>query len=225
MGVMIRKFSIPSLLSIVSTVAFAGTLLGCEVGGVGDPCIPEDEYTTGFSGFSVEEVNVESRSFQCETRICLVNHFQGRVSCPYGNNASTINASAAPAPETPGPCHVPENPIEITVPVDPQLSARQAADAVYCSCRCDGPDPNARYCECPSGFSCTRLVEDLKLGSAQLVGSYCVREGTEYARNVDRTTCRHSAQDGCIGPSNQCPGTTPASQGACGTVDGQGAPL
>ena len=30
------------------------------------------------------EENIESRSFQCQTRICLVNHFQGRVSCPLG---------------------------------------------------------------------------------------------------------------------------------------------
>ena len=51
--------------------------LGCESGGVGDPCIPEDEYNPSFSSFSSEEVNVESRSFQCETRVCLVNKFQG----------------------------------------------------------------------------------------------------------------------------------------------------
>jgi hypothetical protein len=44
------------------------------------------------------------------------------------------------------------------VAVDPQVRARQAADAVYCSCRCDGPDAKARYCECPSGFACEKLV-------------------------------------------------------------------
>jgi ankyrin repeat protein len=31
-------------------------------------------------------VNVESRSFQCETRLCLAANFQGRVSCPYGQS-------------------------------------------------------------------------------------------------------------------------------------------
>jgi hypothetical protein len=51
---------------------------------VGDPCVPEDEYLENFAGFKLTEENVESRSFQCQTRICLVNHFQGRVSCPQG---------------------------------------------------------------------------------------------------------------------------------------------
>jgi hypothetical protein len=59
---------------------------GCEGAGVGDPCVPEDEYEAFFSGYALTEVNIESRSFQCETRVCLVNHFQGRVSCPYGQS-------------------------------------------------------------------------------------------------------------------------------------------
>ena len=51
--------------------------LGCTPGGVGDPCTPEDEFFDNFSGFDIGEVNVESRSFQCETRVCLVaNNFR-----------------------------------------------------------------------------------------------------------------------------------------------------
>ena len=82
-------------LFLLRTLALAVGLapLGCGVTGVGDPCIPEDEYQKGFSGYGVTETNVESRSFQCETRICLVNHFQGRVSCPYGQD--TAEATAA----------------------------------------------------------------------------------------------------------------------------------
>ena len=57
---------------------------GCKQTGVGDPCTPEQEYSTTFRGFDEKEVNVESKSFQCQTRLCLVNHFQGRVSCKYG---------------------------------------------------------------------------------------------------------------------------------------------
>ena len=66
-----------------SLSAFAG---GCQSGGVGDPCTPEDEYQPEFSGFAPSEINVELRSFQCETRVCLVNHFRGRVSCPLGQD-------------------------------------------------------------------------------------------------------------------------------------------
>ena len=71
---------------------------GCQSGGVGDPCIPEDEYLPNFGGFAASEVNIESRSFQCETRVCLVNHFRGRVTCPLGQNQETadkINALVA----------------------------------------------------------------------------------------------------------------------------------
>lgn len=72
-----------SALTVVSTLA-AVTLVGCPSGGVGDPCTPEDEYKEDFSGFTLQSAFIESRSFQCQTRLCLVNHFQGRVSCPQG---------------------------------------------------------------------------------------------------------------------------------------------
>jgi hypothetical protein len=179
--------------------------LGCESGGVGDPCIPEDEYRQNFNGFALTEVNIESKSFQCETRVCIVNHFQGRVSCPYGQEAASLEDGATPlAPNDPRRCRIPgtdgtkvsaidgSNIDEITVPVEPQLVERNADNTVYCSCRCKGPDPNARYCECPSGYECSELVRELGLpGRAQLAGSYCVKAGTVYnpriAGNAD--TC------------------------------------
>jgi hypothetical protein len=190
---MTGKFSKDSLAAVLALGFLA---LGCEPGGVGDPCTPEDEYTQEFSGFSVGEVNVESRSFQCETRICLVNHFQGRVSCPYGQITDDV-----PNPTTgvvgkpgndPARCRIPGtdglrtddagNTVDdIKVPVEAQLEDRRADKAVYCSCRCKGPDENARYCECPSGYKCEELVKELGLSAAgQLAGSYCVRDNTGY---------------------------------------------
>jgi hypothetical protein len=144
----------------------------CDAGGIGDPCIPEDEYSDTFSGFALTEVNTESRSFQCRSRLCLVNHFQGRVSCPYGQSAE--QAANNPA------CLLPGSIDPVRAAVKPQLLARRTDDAVYCSCRCAGPDPDARYCDCPSGFSCSPVVPDFGVGEAQLPGSYCVRADTEY---------------------------------------------
>jgi len=146
----------------------------CEAGGVGDPCIPEDEYNQNFPGYSVTEVNVESSSFQCETRVCLAAYFNGRVSCPYGQTAGVTSGNPA------GGCKVPGTSDPVTVDVEPQIKARQRDKAVYCSCRCDGPDPGARYCECPSGFACKKLVPEsfVEGSSAQLSGSYCVKDGT-----------------------------------------------
>jgi hypothetical protein len=195
--------------------------LGCESGGVGDPCIPEDEYKQSFNGFALTEVNVESRSFQCETRVCIVNHFQGRVSCPYGQ----LSADLAKDPTAAERCRVPgtdgktcvdntsgnlaacgsgnsRNADEITVPVDPQRIFRATEDAVYCSCRCKGPpeEKNAVYCECPSGFVCEELVRDIGVpGRGQLVGSYCIKPGTAYDPTVppDPQVCTFSGvQDG-----------------------------
>lgn len=83
---MIRSI-LSGLLGLISVAAVASIPLACQSGGVGDPCTPEDEYDPQFSGFKLTQENIESRSFQCETRICLVNHFQGRVTCPYGQPA------------------------------------------------------------------------------------------------------------------------------------------
>lgn len=192
------------LLAAATGLSFIGS--NCGGSGVGDPCVPEDEYLTGFSGFDDSEVNVESKSFQCQTRVCLVNHFAGRVTCPYGQKAVYAeDGSTDPRfPECMGPldrrnsadcqpggaahalnCQVPERDgsrweDRINVEVPEQYQERQAVDAVYCSCRCAGEDKNARYCECGTGFICEKLVDNLGHGKGQLSGSYCVKEGTIY---------------------------------------------
>jgi hypothetical protein len=180
----------PSAVSWSVGLLLSWAALACEPGGVGDPCTPEDEYQQDFNGFQVTEVNVESRSFQCATRLCLVNHFQGRVSCRLGQEASEADNTATNTTWAPK-CSIPGTVVDranraskdnINVPVPAQLLKRQTEQAVYCSCRCDGPDKNARYCECPEGFQCEPLVDDLKIteGAGQLAGSYCIRSGSEY---------------------------------------------
>ena len=82
------------LLAVVSVTAIAALPAACSSGGIGDPCTPEDEYRPDFAGFTLTQENIESRSFQCDSRICLVNFFQGRVSCPLGQQA--LQACAGP---------------------------------------------------------------------------------------------------------------------------------
>jgi len=186
---------------------------GCESGGVGDPCIPEDEFFDTFSGFSLGEVNVESRSFQCETRVCLVNKFQGRVSCPYGTNGTPPDPTSTTV--THGrPCEVPNFGGNVKVPVQPQRTERPPDVAVYCSCRCDGKDPNARYCECPSGFECSEIVSDQNQGQAQLAGSYCIRKGSNVdPARVDQTECSVPVDPNKPGPNDLTCGSAPARAG------------
>jgi hypothetical protein len=204
----------------LAAVAFGFLSLACEAGGVGDPCTPEDEYNQTFSGYKETEVNVESRSFQCETRVCLVNHFRGRVSCPYGQTAADTptfdqngqQVSGLP-PTDPKVCRIPGTTgalatDAIVVPVPAQLYNRTATaspdrtgtgevdDAVYCSCRCKNSagntDDGARYCECPSGFTCSKLIDDVGLGSSELAGSYCIRDGTQFVTGSQGESCAGS---------------------------------
>src|SRR5512135_451851 len=78
-----------SLAAFVAITAVSAQ--GCKASGVGDPCIPEKEFDPTFLGFDKGEVNVESKSFQCLTRLCLVNHFRGRVTCPYGQDKTAAS--------------------------------------------------------------------------------------------------------------------------------------
>lgn len=170
--------------------------LGCNDAGVGDPCIPEDEYQADFAGYSYKEVNVESRSFQCETRVCLVNKFQGRVSCKYGAGSTPENENAK--------CMTPDGREEVTVAVEPQLVDRRPVKSVYCSCRCAGingvTNDGAPYCECPSGFRCEDLIKDFGLGNKQLAGGYCVKDGTEV--NADAINQRKCSGNDCFEADN-----------------------
>lgn len=209
--------------SAFTRLLIAGAALGalaCESGGVGDPCIPEDEYNRQFSSFSIEEVNVESRSFQCETRVCLVNKFQGRVSCPYGQQSTDVpgdGVEGLPA-DHPMRCRIPgttgrtadgtlNEDDAVQVQVEPQFELRRDDRAVYCSCRCANADgkknDGASYCECPSGFSCTKLVDDVGLGGTQLAGSYCVRNGTDLVERGQECIVSRNT-DGSFGSEGNC---------------------
>lgn len=186
---------IPSLFSRgllgLASAGFVALLAGpgCKQTGVGDPCIPEQEYDVAFNGFVVDEVNVESKSYQCETRLCLVNHFQGRVSCPYGQDKDGTAPAGAKDCVVPGTGEkISGNPADTkagkTVPR--QCVGRKAAQAVYCSCRCanvDGRrDDGANYCDCPDGFACEQLVTSIGPGDTGLTGAYCVKAGSSYNR-------------------------------------------
>jgi hypothetical protein len=233
-----------SILAALAAAAVVAVLsgTGCQPGGVGDPCTPEAEYNPSFLGFDVKEVNTESESFQCLTRLCLVNHFQGRVSCPYGQqpNGQPRPGAASCNGKSPGAgCCVPGttgaidgvdksacNPQNTScfldpkaqATVEPQCTDRTADKAVYCSCRCanvDGQTNDGRnYCTCPDGFECKQLVSSIGQGDQGLTGGYCIKKGTEY--NADNTCGLE-----CGGQLN--PSSNPAyaiTMKNCGTAQG-----
>lgn len=211
-------------LKFLLVPVFGLATFACKPGGVGDPCIPEDEYLLDFAGYSETEVNVESRSFQCETRVCLVNHFRGRASCPYGQTQATAVAAAGdPAtgtppsipegtPTPPEACRIPGTTGKtltdrVSTQVTPQISQRNADKTVYCSCRCanvDGSkDDGARYCDCPSGYSCEKLIDDLGFGSTQLAGSYCIKDDS-YATDGKTVWLPNDPKADCSRDTGNC---------------------
>ena len=145
-------------LLIAASFATLG-LVGCPSGGVGDPCTPEDEYRENFAGFDISEENIESRSFQCDTRICLVNHFQGRVSCPQGQPTPTNCNDGDGTCKDGEICAVAGtlinscNPEKCTEPgADPNNCTGDDGNNDACGGRiCH---PTGRYCQCNSTADC-----------------------------------------------------------------------
>lgn len=156
------------VVPLLAAVACSGENSDSEedVGNVGAPCVAGDEFSPDFSGFSLNEILVDRVSPDCDLRLCLTNHFQGRASCPYGQ--TTEEASTDPR------CFLPGSDSPVTVPVDAQLVERRAELAMTCSCRCGGAG-DGPTCSCPSG---TRCADVTGLGSA---GShFCIPSRSQY---------------------------------------------
>ena len=145
---------------------------------LGEPCVASDENFRSFPGFDVKEVNIEDRATTCQSNICVVNHFQGRASCPYGQAAGAAN------------CLVPDGSATVTASVEPQLESRQANVASICSCQCDGEGPGP-YCTCPDSMQCEHLVDDVGLDppGVNLAGSYCIPKGSQYDPKAVTVDC------------------------------------
>jgi hypothetical protein len=179
-------------------------------GALGAPCRPAEEYTPTFLGFDFHEVTIEATA-QCQSGICLVNHFQGRVTCPYGQTSdgtarmgATACAAVNPVSMQAAGCCTPGMPEAVTGPLSvntaplnaqtgqtvPGQCVRRPADrAVTCSCRCANingatNDGNA-YCACAGGFSCS-LVSST--GSAS-DGTYCVETSAVFDPNQPCVEC------------------------------------
>ncbi len=197
-----------SIIAVIACGVLAGSLGGtggCSQSGVGDPCIPEQEYDPTFTGFALGEISTESKSFQCQTRLCLINHFQGRVTCPYGQESAGKTLGAAKeACSIPGDKSAPITGLTDSTAtnkayVEPQCSERRAAQTVYCSCRCmnlDGKtNDGANYCACPEGFECKQLRNSIGAGDTGLTGGYCIKKDTTYDTTSTCNACDASKTD------------------------------
>ena len=151
---------------------------------LGEPCLPDDEQVPNFSGFALSEINFGTMTRACASGLCLANHFQGRVSCPYGQETAD------------GACTLPGSETPVAVQVRPQLKERPASSVVTCSCRCDGAGAGP-YCACPETMECVPLFTPplVPSGGQDLAGSYCILKGTTYDPAAPNTACDAQAMD------------------------------
>ncbi len=99
------------------------------------------------NGFVSSEVYLETSSVQCQTRVCMVYKLQGDTRKVGCNDTGCV-------------------------------SEQDIKDRVYCTCRCDGPpEATAKFCECPSGYTCEEVLQSDKSGPG-VRGSYCVKKET-----------------------------------------------
>jgi hypothetical protein len=165
-------------LSVVEACAASGP----GAGAIGTPCGPlAEESDPTFDGTNADEVSLQACSSSASgSAVCMAFHFQGRVTCPYGQNAQGRPPAGAQACETPSGKSV-------SGAVKPQCADRLAADTVFWSCRCANAggrtDDGERYCTCPSGTACTQAVSALSTtaGADPLAGSYCIPSGADYS--------------------------------------------
>jgi len=171
---------------------------------LGSACVPAAEFQPSFSGFAASDVTVEAASAYCPSGgVCLIDHFEGRVSCPYGQLSGTGGAAA-------DACSVPGSEQRVTVGVEPQRLDRRSAEAVYCSWRCAGPDPNASYQQCEPGFSCVERIPALPGVDAALAGSYCVRNADALPNPVAPNEVSCDARSPQCGNEKGLPPSVPA---------------
>jgi hypothetical protein len=101
---------------------------------IGASCTPSQESTPTFAGFSASDVVLDPSNPGCGGGSCIVNHFQGLISCPYGQDAQGTPPAGEKA------CTVPGTGQPVTQAVKPWCADRHPSAAVYCSCRCANAD-------------------------------------------------------------------------------------
>jgi len=214
------------VLAVLGVCAVGVLPTSCQSGGIGDPCTPEDEYNPQFGGFKVTEDNIESRSFQCQSRICLVNHFQGRVTCPEGQQA-------------PKSCGGLDD--STTCAADGGVCKEAAVFAPFCcnsTADCNGDKvvacsdvagdgfeckTNGHFCACandaacPAGFKCDPESQQCKNYVCHVEGNCQAPITTNGAGGSATTATSNKGKDCCI------PGTdTPVSSPVCGQCAADG---
>ncbi|WP_437941760.1 hypothetical protein [Sorangium sp. So ce341] len=174
-------------------------------GEIGDPCVPPDEGDPRFSGFALGENILYENHEQCGSGMCLVNHFQGRVSCPLGQAAPAPCAGPGDASCGAGASCVAASAVGPFC--DPQAAdggAAQCASGVcnaqWGACECTADE------QCPPGSACDPGSRQCKQYVCHEPGS-CQTAGASDAENEGKSCCAHGSGAPVTAPvCGQCAG-------------------
>jgi len=164
---------------------------------IGAPCHSDVDLDPTYAGANYYEIGVIPNDPMCNGGACVIDHFQGRTSCPYGQSAD----GAVPEGTA---CSIPGSDAAIQAAVAPWCSQRPPSEVVTCSCRCadlaGGTDDSGTFCTCPAGFTCTQLVSSLGAGvDTSLAGAYCIQAGSAFDPDGGPFSCSE-----CNPTSNPC---------------------
>lgn len=154
---------------------------------VGDPCfIRGDETDSAFAGYAVSSNIITSKLSLCSPGVCLINHFQGRVSCPLGQSAPALCAGATDTSYDGGLACVPAptGPYCDSLATDGGASRCPSGHCVAgrdtCACTTDAQCPGGSTCDLQE-HQCTHFVcHD---------PSACQHEGASDAENEGKSCC------------------------------------
>jgi hypothetical protein len=155
------------LTTLVACLSIAVLFLaGCPEEMVGAPCVPETDKGEFNSTLKGSTYSIETRSVQCETRICLT---KTELNTAGTTAECTACLSLSETNDDTGAC------------VDECDSAQLKYS--FCSCRCrdsDGntfqtnPDKYDYLCECPPNTQCEKVIEAIEGAPEKITGSYCI---------------------------------------------------
>ena len=243
------KQSFHRRLAGLASLALLGIVpIGCNVGGggsggggsggagntgvgpanIGAPCVPPDENSPFFAGYKVTEDVIVQGAAECGTGVCLVNHFQGHVTCPLGQ-ATPRDAQGLPGcvPErdaqgnslvAQGSCSAGDNCIQ-TGSYSPKcdLSLGQNEADQHCAGFGAGNQCGATgICECTTDADClfvTDAVVSCDAQKRQCVTYACHEPGDCQQAGA---TDQENAGKACCLPGTDVPVTKPV----CGQCEG-----
>ena len=153
--------------ALVALVFGSFLQLGCKEQMVGAPCVPETDKGDFAADLSGTTWSIETRSVQCETRLCVTK------TEPNPLVGEQTNACLAAKPED-------GNVLEECWEGDDGATQVKYS---FCSCRCKdikgntynkNPDKYDYLCECPPNTKCVEVLGDIEEAPNKVKGSYCV---------------------------------------------------